>query len=949
MADTLRLHVGRARFAPCLVALLIAAAPALSTAQGPVWNWARTLDAGNGEFIRDVVVEPTTGDIYVVGAYQASTAAAAPYGLPPSVNGSVDAFIAKLDPSGDLLWNRAIGSVQSDAALGVAVAASGEVAVTGSYGASIPGLSLTHSGGQDAFVILYDNSGAVLWTKSVRSTQYDEGTGVAISGNLVVAYGTYTQSGLASGVPPLPGLTNGRRYAYLNTYSLSGTAGWSLTGGSNDHIRSERIATDGTNVHVVGGTDGSSFGWLNNLGLSLNAVSAANNDGLFISSVSLTGSVTWSQMIDNPGGDNVECNGVAVDCSAVYITGRTHDGSTFPGGVTRTVGQHDYWFLASMNRSTGITSWVRTASSTSAHGITGYDIAVGRNGQVHVAGSMAGTVTTDAGLVIAGPNDADLWVSRFDRDGTPIWSDRQLSTGDEAALAIASIGGGSFAIGGWFENDLTLGSASYPGANGSNLFTASFTDPGWASFANNPARFARPDPVCLSSGPVDLNAYLLAHADTAVAFLNVVSPQEATGAPNSVGAFFTTAGGWLVLDLRDTLPIGEAMNLTWRSQTDLVQARMLVSTSVDAVNWTTPATYTTSSSTYGISNHMLGASARYIRVARHGTLGTGFHLDAVRFLGSATTGGTWSGGAHVTAAGIFSPGAAGSYPVTYTVVQGPCTFSYSRTIVVNAPAIGGTIAGGGTYCPGSSGTLTLSGHSGAILRWERSTNGSTWFPISNTTTTETWSGITGTMHLRVVVDGGGVCGTTVSSTATLIVEDVTPPVVACPADDTLYVASASCTAPYAMPLIASTDDCMGVLPGGPVQITVAGGGQVAVNGIPVQADLDLSLIAGSIIDLPLGANQFIDTIIDGNGNMTVCAWAITVLDTIPPEITCPSTIELPAGVSCKAVLPDINGMVITLNDNCTGPLAIGQDIPTGTNVVGGEVVHLIATDPSGNV
>src|SRR5690606_22258471 len=109
-----------------------------------------------------------------------------------------------------------------------------------------------------------------------------------------------------SGVPPLPGLTNGRRYAYLNTYSLSGTAGWSLTGGSNDHIRSERIATDGTNVHVVGGTDGSSFGWLNNLGLSLNAVSAANNDGLFISSVSLTGSVTWSQMIDNPGGDNVE-------------------------------------------------------------------------------------------------------------------------------------------------------------------------------------------------------------------------------------------------------------------------------------------------------------------------------------------------------------------------------------------------------------------------------------------------------------------------------------------------------------------------------------------------------------------------------------------------------------------------------------------------------------------
>jgi hypothetical protein len=41
-------------------------------------------------------------------------------------------------------------------------------------------------------------------------------------------------------------------------------------------------------------------------------------------------------------------------------------------------------------------------------------------------------------------------------------------------------------------------------------------------------------------------------------------------------------------------------------------------------------------------------------------------------------------------------------------------------------------------CTGAnSGTLTLSGYTGNIIRWESSINGgATWTPISNTTTTQ---------------------------------------------------------------------------------------------------------------------------------------------------------------------------------------------------------------------
>lgn len=256
MADTLRLQEGRTLSVPFFVAALLSWSHSPVLAQGPTWNWARTLDAGNEEYVRDIAVEPVTGNIYVTGAYQSTAAIVAPYGLPASVGGSVDAFLAKLDPNGNLLWSRGIGSTQEDAAMGVAVSTSGFVVVTGYYKAAIPGLSLPNAGQSDAFLVTYDASGAFQWSKSIGGSQWDEGTGAVFSGNTLVAFGSYTHQPAVSGVPLISGSVVGRAYAYLNTYNLSGTLQWSLTGSSNDDILTERIAADASNVYVVGGTQG---------------------------------------------------------------------------------------------------------------------------------------------------------------------------------------------------------------------------------------------------------------------------------------------------------------------------------------------------------------------------------------------------------------------------------------------------------------------------------------------------------------------------------------------------------------------------------------------------------------------------------------------------------------------------------------------------------------------
>ncbi|MCD6065442.1 MAG: Ig-like protein [Bacteroidetes bacterium] len=107
------------------------------------------------------------------------------------------------------------------------------------------------------------------------------------------------------------------------------------------------------------------------------------------------------------------------------------------------------------------------------------------------------------------------------------------------------------------------------------------------------------------------------------------------------------------------------------------------------------------------------------------------------------------------------------------VKSGACTAlnTNSVTITVNPVSVGGTLsAAATTVCSGAnSGTLTLSGHTGAIARWEFSTNGgSTWTNIANTTTTQNYTNLTTTTQYRVRVQSAP-CSVAYSATATVTV------------------------------------------------------------------------------------------------------------------------------------------------------------------------------------
>jgi len=102
---------------------------------------------------------------------------------------------------------------------------------------------------------------------------------------------------------------------------------------------------------------------------------------------------------------------------------------------------------------------------------------------------------------------------------------------------------------------------------------------------------------------------------------------------------------------------------------------------------------------------------------------------------------------------------------------GSAVTSSSKTITVTSgtPPVGGSVSSNTHSSTTNSGTLTLSSHSGTIVKWQRSTNdGITWVDIANTTTTQTYSNITTKTLFRVQLTRG-TCGFAYSSSGAVTV------------------------------------------------------------------------------------------------------------------------------------------------------------------------------------
>lgn len=98
-----------------------------------------------------------------------------------------------------------------------------------------------------------------------------------------------------------------------------------------------------------------------------------------------------------------------------------------------------------------------------------------------------------------------------------------------------------------------------------------------------------------------------------------------------------------------------------------------------------------------------------------------------------------------------TPASGGNFSYTVTVTGTCSNPTATGSFTLTAPTVAGTIANV-NICSGGSGSLSVTGNTGSVLRWERSTDlGGTWTNIANTTTSLSFGATTTTTLYRALV------------------------------------------------------------------------------------------------------------------------------------------------------------------------------------------------------
>ena len=277
-------------------------------------DWLTFLGGIDEDYARGMAID-SDGSVYVVGISDATWGNPVnPFAGGPAYN---DAFVAKLDNTGALVWNTFLGGSSADHGYGIAVDAGGNVHVTGAswagWGEPVSPFAGDHA---NAFAARLDASGGLVWNTFLGGMGEDLGVSIAVDGSQALYVAGGSESTWGTPVRPFtggPGFTD----AFVAKLQSDGALAWNtfLGGGSNDLGVS--LAVDGSgNIFTTGWTESD---W----GTPVSSYTAYTD--AFVARLDGAGGLAWNTFLGGEGYDY--CSGLAIDESGnLLVAGQSTDG-----------------------------------------------------------------------------------------------------------------------------------------------------------------------------------------------------------------------------------------------------------------------------------------------------------------------------------------------------------------------------------------------------------------------------------------------------------------------------------------------------------------------------------------------------------------------------------------------------------------------------------------------
>jgi len=337
---------------------------------------------------------------------------------PMASNGSLDIFMAKLDPLGNPIWTKRFGDVSTQRALTVAVDSTGAIYVGGSISGSVDfGLgTLTSAGLNDAFLAKFDGDGNAIWNKlfgDAMASQEIRQIAITAASQVIVGAsfaGTISFNGTTT-LTSVGGLDVAvAKFGPDGFLSTSRRFG----GTSDEDLRGIALGPN-TEVYVAGGY----FGAFEPIPTGGTFPSKGGRDVFLLelnSSLSVLTTSTWGDVPDE------DASSVAVAPNGdVFLAGTFSGGLTF---FTQTLNSPDAMataiYLVRMTGDLKNLVWAKSFGDATAN-VNGMQLAVDPKDQLVLAGTASGSLDFGGGLVTA-VEAADPFYAKLAADGSHIAS-----------------------------------------------------------------------------------------------------------------------------------------------------------------------------------------------------------------------------------------------------------------------------------------------------------------------------------------------------------------------------------------------------------------------------------------------------------------------------------------------------------------------------------------------
>jgi len=372
--------------------------------------WYAIQGGPGNDYPRGISLDPQ-GNVYVVGEFSDSTDfdPDPQNSLYRQSNGNQDAFLTKLDPSGQLVWAKTFGGIGLDRALSVAYNPAGTIHIGGQFSRSVdfdPSPTSSSSGtgdlGENIFISTFDNRGNFLWSHQFvsnnNSSRLERAYQLKVDNqNELVIVGSFAGT---IDFDPSPSNTvnltsSGGEDGFILKMTSSGLFVWANQtsgAGSSSCFNTCLQLDEFDNIHIGGFFTGT-VDFNPNPSINLSKSSNGSRD-MFISRMGTNGQLKWNV---TAGGNSSEvvANMVIDRDGFVYATGYHYSGfDADPSSSVATVpnnGDADAYFWELDTSGNYISAY--------SFGSSGYDIstaiAYDDRKDIFLAGAFSNTVDFD--------------------------------------------------------------------------------------------------------------------------------------------------------------------------------------------------------------------------------------------------------------------------------------------------------------------------------------------------------------------------------------------------------------------------------------------------------------------------------------------------------------------------------------------------------------------------